>query len=141
MGYFPSSAPIPEPTIDDEVFWDYCAHHELRVQGCAACGRLRFPPKPRCPHCLSDKTDWIRLPGTGALYTFTVVHHVVEPGLIGIQPYNVAVVTLDDTDGLHMISNVVGVRNDELEIGMRLRLVWDKQGEFDLPRFQRLLGC
>jgi uncharacterized OB-fold protein len=137
VSYFPSTAPIPEPTIDDGEFWEYCAKHELRVQACTACGRLRFPPKPRCPECLSEETTWERLPGTGSVYTYTVVYNVVEPGLRGIDPYNIVVVSLDGTDGLHMISNVLDIEEDALTIGMPLAVAWDTQGGFDLPRFRR----
>ncbi|WP_241267387.1 zinc ribbon domain-containing protein, partial [Streptomyces scabichelini] len=39
------------PVLDDDgaPFWEYAARGELRIQACADCGELRFPPRPCCP--------------------------------------------------------------------------------------------
>ncbi|MDX2766204.1 Zn-ribbon domain-containing OB-fold protein, partial [Streptomyces europaeiscabiei] len=53
------------PVVDDDgaPFWEYAAQGELRIQACADCGELRFPPRPCCPHCRSFATDWRRVTG------------------------------------------------------------------------------
>ena len=43
----------PVTDADGAPFWEYAARGELRVQACADCGELRFPPRPCCPHCQS----------------------------------------------------------------------------------------
>lgn len=37
---------LPVPDEDGAPFWAYAARGELRVQTCADCGELRFPPAP-----------------------------------------------------------------------------------------------
>lgn len=54
--------------------------------------------------------------GRGSLYTFTIMHQVMNPGFASTVPYNVARVDL--IEGVRMTSNVVGVANDALRIGM-----------------------
>lgn len=42
---------------------------------CAECGTMAFPVPPICSACLSQAIERCRLPESGTLYTFTVVHH------------------------------------------------------------------
>ncbi|MDX3567434.1 zinc ribbon domain-containing protein, partial [Streptomyces scabiei] len=55
------------PAVDEDgaPFWEYAARGELRIQACADCGELRFPPRPCCPHCRSFATTWRRVGGRG----------------------------------------------------------------------------
>ena len=54
-------------------------------------------------------------------------------------PYVIAVVALEDSGGLRMISNLVDVNPDELEIGLPVEVVWeDMSAELALPRFRPL---
>lgn len=43
--------PLLTPVLDDDgaPFWGYAAQGELRIQACADCGELRFPPRPAVP--------------------------------------------------------------------------------------------
>ena len=78
------------------------------------------------------------MPGTGSVYTFTVVHHAAHPALKGTVPYNIAIVLLDGADEVRLISNVVDVPFAEMAIGLRVRVAWEKAAEGRiLPRFRR----
>ena len=44
-------APLPVLTPWQRFHWEAGADGVLRVQRCAACGRLVFPPGPRCTRC------------------------------------------------------------------------------------------
>ena len=59
----------------------------------------------------------------GTLYTFTIMHQVMNPGFASSVPYNVAQIDLDE--GVRMVSNVVGIGNDALRIGMKLEAVFE----------------
>jgi uncharacterized OB-fold protein len=134
--YLPG-CPLPDPGPDDAEFWAACSRHELAVQLCLACTTLRFPPRPICSKCTSSEMAWKPLSGEGTLYTFTVVHHIVEEAFVKRGPYNVAVVELTGTDGLRMISNVIDVSEEQLQIGMPLIVSWeDAPHEITLPRFR-----
>lgn len=137
MPYLPVGSPLPEPTADDAEFWEACKRREFRFQRCAACRAWRFPPMPLCRECTSPEFNWELVPGRGRVFTYTVVHHIVEPALAGRGPYNVVVVELDGVEGVRMISNLVDVEEDELEIGMPVELVWESVEDMVLPRFRR----
>lgn len=61
------SRPKLVPTTETRPFWEGCAQGVLPLAHCAECGRISFPPRPRCPDCLSDRLDWIPLSATGTL--------------------------------------------------------------------------
>ena len=137
MAYLPDGTPPPQPGPEDRPFWDACARRELRIQRCGACGRFRHPPMPRCPRCRSDAIAWAQVPGTGVVYTYTIVRHPVHPALVDAVPYTVVVVLLDGVDDVRLVSNLVDVAPDDVVIGMPVALVWDETPHGPLPRFRR----
>ena len=48
----------PDITPLDAPFWDALRRHELVVQRCDECGRLRFVPSERCRNCGSPSATW-----------------------------------------------------------------------------------
>lgn len=140
MTYLPKETPLGQQTPDEAPFWAACQRRELRIQRCASCGLHRHPPGPVCPRCHSMASEWHLVPGTGTVFTYTVVHHAVHPVLKAAVPYNVAVILLDEADDVRLVSNVVDTR-EGLTIGQRVELVWEEVDEGRLlPRF-RLLGA
>lgn len=138
MAYLPAGTPLPQPTPDDLPFWEACARRELRIQRCADCGRFRHPPMPRCPDCRSPRFDWQPVDGEGEVFSFTIVRHAVHPALRDAVPFNVAVVMLDGTGDVRLVSNVVDATPEEMRIGLRVSLVWDEvPGGGALPRFRK----
>jgi len=119
--------PVAEPTT--ATFWEGCAARELRIQRCASCGTFRHPPVPVCSHCRSFDDTWEVSRGDGRIFSFIVVHHSVFPATNDAVPYNVAVVELDDCGGVLVTSNVVDCPNDDLAVGMPVRLVWEPARE------------
>ena len=67
-----------------------------------------MPPQPRCFNCQATTSSG-ELPGTGTIYSFTVVRHPLSPALGTAVPYVSAVVELDGTQGAgaRMLVNVV----------------------------------
>jgi uncharacterized OB-fold protein len=56
-----ASAPrIPAPTSTPETapFWEAAAKGKLLVKSCTVCGRAHHYPRPHCPFCGSDRTDF-----------------------------------------------------------------------------------
>ena len=91
-----------------------------------SCHRFRFPPTRFCPYCRSKALEYVVLPGTGTLYTFTVVRHALRPDQVEAIPYAPAVVEPDGAPGCRFVSAVVNCEPDDLEIGMPLEVVWHK---------------
>lgn len=111
----------PQGTQDSQFFWDGVLRRELLVQRCVACGRLRHPPRPMCPHCQSLEWDTLTASGRGTVYSF-VVHHY--PPVRGFEPpHVVAVVELEE--GTRLVSNVIGVEPAKVEIGMPVALSFE----------------
>jgi uncharacterized OB-fold protein len=133
--FFPASMPSPLANAATLPFWQAAAEHRLVVQRCTACGHTRLPPGPVCSECRSADADWKELSGRGEIYTYTVVHRPIAAGQQ--LPFVIAVIALEDSGGVRMISNVVDARPEEIGIGSRVELVWeDMSAELAIPRFR-----
>ena len=133
--FFPDGMPQPLADATTLPFWEAAAEHRLVVQRCAACGHTRLPPAPVCPECGSDAAEWQEVPGAGEVYSYTIVHRPIAADQT--LPFVVAVVSLEGSGGLRMISNLVSVEPADVEIGMPVALVWEDMSEdLALPRFR-----
>lgn len=136
MALFPDSMPRPEPTMDEQGFWDACARKTLRFQACGACGSLRHPPAPICGACHATGVRWVDAPARAELFSFTVVHHASHPAVKGNLPYVVGIVSFPDLPGVRLVANVTGIAPGDVRIGMALDLWWDDIGDgMFVPRF------
>ena len=88
--------PLPYPDADTKPYWQWAKKHELRMQRCADCDEIRFPPRPMCPVCNSQRDEWVPMSGTGTIYSWIVVHPPVLPAFAADAPYAVVLVQLDD---------------------------------------------
>ncbi|HXH21921.1 MAG TPA: Zn-ribbon domain-containing OB-fold protein [Dehalococcoidia bacterium] len=128
--------PIPQWTPETQPFWEACKRHELMIQRCQDCSRFYFYPRPYCPHCLSDRTEWTRVSGRGTLHTY-VINHRPAPGFEAEAPYVIAIVKL--AEGPHLMSNVVGVepKPENLPVGLELEVVFDDvNDQVAIPKFR-----
>ena len=143
LKYRPADAPAPPPrparrprpatSKDTEFFWEGAARGELLIQRCSACGTLRHPPRPACGSCRSFEWGTVRATGRGEVYSHVTVHHPVVPPFEG--PYGVALIQLEE--GVRLVSNVIGVPNGEVRIGMPVEVVFEKvDDELTLPLFR-----
>jgi len=131
----PPTRPLPGVDEDTKPFWDFCKQHELRVQKCLNCGKLYYPVSPICPHCLGMNYEWAKLSGKGEVYSFIVVRRRYHPAFASDIPYAVAIILTEE--GIHLLSNVVGVTPDAISIGMPVEVVFDDvDPEFSLPKFK-----
>ncbi|SNX62368.1 uncharacterized OB-fold protein [Streptomyces sp. TLI_55] len=127
--------PRPRPVInrDNAGFWEGVRERRLLIQRCTACSTLRHPWLPGCAACGHPEWDTVEASGTGEVYSYVVMHHPPFPAFD--PPYAVALIEL--TEGVRMISNVIGVPYDEVRIGMSVRLAFEEyDGELVLPVFR-----
>ena len=108
--------PIPVPDDISAPFFDGARNGRLMLQHCTACTRWSFPVRERCPHCFAARLEWRAASGRGTLYTFTIMHQVMNPGFASSVPYNVSQVDLEE--GVRMVSNVVGIDNKALKLSL-----------------------
>jgi uncharacterized OB-fold protein len=133
--FFPDGMPQPLADTTTLPWWQAAAEHRLVVQRCTACGHTRLPPAPVCPECRSGDADWKQVPGRGEVYTYTIVHRPIAAGQP--LPTVIAVVSLEDSGGVRIISNLVGVSPGDVAIGLPVELVWeDMSAELAIPRFR-----
>ena len=133
------SKPIPVPDEISAPFFDGARAGRLMLQHCPACDGWCFPVRQRCPHCFAGELQWRQASGRGTLYTFAIMHQVMNPGFASSVPYNVS--QIDLAEGVRMVSNVVGIGNDALRIGMRLEVFFDDVGEnVHVPKFRPAPG-
>ncbi len=130
------TAGIVRPMIgrDSRFFWEGTALGELRIQQCNACGVLRFPPGPACPSCGALDRGHVVATGTGTVFSYVVHRHPPVPGKE--LPIVLALIDLDE--GVRMVGEVVDVEAEEIEIGMRLRVDFNRiDDELTLPIWRR----
>jgi uncharacterized protein len=126
--------PIPVPDEASRPFFEGAREHVLMLQKCAECGTFMWPVKARCTHCMGADLSWLPASGKGTLYSFVLMHQVFHPGFAAEAPYNIAEIDLEE--GIRIISNVIGIPNEELKIGMQLAVTFeDISDEVALPRF------
>jgi uncharacterized protein len=126
--------PLPIPTPETRHFWEGTAAGELRLQRCAQCRHIYFPPRPFCPKCASREVAAFKASGRATLYSY-VINHRPAPGFTA--PYAIAVVEL--AEGPRMMTNIVGCPQtpQALQLDMLLEVVFEKQtDEITLPFFK-----
>ncbi|MFE3182594.1 Zn-ribbon domain-containing OB-fold protein [Streptomyces violascens] len=135
--------PVVDP--DGAPFWEYAARGELRVQACAApdCGRLRFPPRPCCPHCQSFASEWRRVSGRGRIWSYVFPHPPLLPDYAAQAPYNAVIVELAEDPLIRLVGNVVAepdaaldsVDPARLRIGARVQVAFTEVDGMAVPRW------
>ena len=132
------SAQRPLPRLDNEnrPFWTGGAEGQLRIIRCQDCGTFIHPPRPVCRDCLSDNVVPEAVAGTGVVDTFTVNHQKWYPGLE--VPFVIARVALDGAPGVYLTTNIVRCPPDEVDIGDKVRVTFEQQGEVWLPLFEKI---
>ena len=125
----------PKPGMSDDTrfFWEGCDQGKLLIQRCTQCQTLRHPPAPVCIECHSFDWDSVAASGRAHLYSFVIMHYPeVAPfdhpnpiGLIELQ------------EGVRLVAGLVGVKREDLKIGMPLQLEFQTfDGELTLPMFR-----
>jgi len=127
--------PVPRLTPDNRAFWEGCRNHKIMLPWCAACERPHWPPGPVCPHCFGDALTWKQASGFGTVSSWVIVHKAWLPAFKADLPYNAVQVELDE--GVRLTSNLVGVSNEALRVGLPVEVVFDDvTPEATLPRFR-----
>ena len=128
-------------TVGSALSRFYC---ELRDNGkiwankCPSCGKVFVPPKAKCIYCYVDPGEWMELPGTGTLETYTVVNYE-EPMLHPRKaPFIYGVIKMDDAD-TGMVHFIDEVDPGDVEVGMRVEAVLEDEREgniLDIKHFR-----
>jgi uncharacterized OB-fold protein len=127
--------PLPRGEDYNGEFYQFCKQHELRFQCCSTCGTWRHMPRESCPACKSFEWTWERSSGKGRVFSWTVVHRALHPGFSEDLPYAVVIIELDE--GVRIVSHVVGLAPDALQLDLPVAVVFeDVTPEVTLPKFR-----
>ena len=128
----------------DETFWKKTKEGKHVVEACSDCGRLRFPPRPMCPWCQSQATEWKEMSGKGRIWSFCVSHPPLIPVFAERAPYPVVIVELDEDPTIRMVGNLVASKDgeinevdlDKIQIGEAVSVVFHEMADdVTLPRW------
>ena len=115
-----------DPDEQTRPFWAAANEHRLVIQNCTACDRLQHPPGRTCHQCGSDGAlEWKEMSGKGRIYNYGVVHDCPIRLLQEDQPFNVAVIMLDDDPGIQMYSHLPGTPVDDVPVGASVEVVFE----------------
>jgi len=101
------------------------AQGEFRLQVCADCGAVQYPPREVCRECLSEHLHWQPVNPYGTLVATTTLHHSNDLYFRERLPWRIGTVRLDV--GVSVVAHVHG---DCAENGrVRLVLKLDRSGQ------------
>ena len=114
------------PDALTQPFWDAANEGRLVIQHCHTCNRLQHPPAPACQQCGSrDHLAWQEMSGRGTIYNYGVVYDCPVRLLQENQPFNVAVIMLDEDPGIQMYSHLPGTPVDQVPVGARVEVIFE----------------
>lgn len=96
------------------------SQYRLIVTVCGDCGKRTIYKRPICPHCGSSRVDYVESSGAGEVLSFTKVYFKRDasedrlPELVGVIMLN---------EGVKVVGEIVGVREDEVREGMHVEAV------------------
>ncbi|KAB0498056.1 OB-fold domain-containing protein [Pseudomonas moorei] len=117
-----NNKPMPVATQISAPFWEGLKARRLLIQQCNACANWNFYPRRHCPVCLEHDLSWREVDGAATLYSYTVTRIATLPDFIDEMPQKLAVVEL--AEGVRINTNLVGLDEGEIEIGMPLQPVF-----------------
>lgn len=126
--------PAPLITEENEFFWRSGADGKLRVKACKACAALIHPPQPVCRYCRGQQLGVRTVSGYATLIGFTLNERFSLPGLPA--PYIVAHVALEEDPRVRLTTNAVECAVEDLTLGMRMEVVFERTGDAWLPLFR-----
>ncbi|RLT35227.1 MAG: hypothetical protein DWI59_04405 [Chloroflexi bacterium] len=117
--------PVPVPDELSKPFWDAVNEQRLVVQHCAACDRRQYPPERVCTECRSgDRLEWIPTSGRARIIGYTVMHDSRVRLLQADQPFNIAVVALEEDPAIRFFSHLPGTPADEVPVGATVEAIF-----------------
>ena len=127
--------PVPIVNPWTKPFWDAAREEKLIVQRCQDCDMHIFYPRIACPHCFSDKVEWVQASGKGTVYSYTVVTNNAPSAFIQDMPFVIAIVKLEE--GVQMLSNIVECDPEDVSCYMPVEVIFEKLNQdFTLPKFR-----
>jgi uncharacterized OB-fold protein len=118
---------IPVPDELSKPFWDAVNEKRLVLQNCSACNRRQYPPQEKCAACGSaQKLEWKEVNGRGHISSYIVIEDGRLDRRMPDQPYNLALIILDEDQDINFYSNLPGVPVDDVPVGAAVEVVFEE---------------
>jgi uncharacterized OB-fold protein len=124
---------LPRLDAENRFFWTSGADGTLRFLRCKACGRFVHPPTPRCPYCFESSLAPEAVSGRAVVESYTVNYQQWIPGA---DPYVVAWVSIVEQTDVRLTTNIVGVAEGEVTVGMPVEVTFEEHEDVYLPLFR-----
>ena len=119
--------PIPVAEDYDRPFWDAANSRRLIIQNCTACNRLQYPPAAVCAQCNSkDNLTWKDTSGRGKIDGYCVQYDTRVVMLKDDQPFNTAIIALEEAPEIKFFSNLPGTPPDNVPYGVPVRVIFQE---------------
>ena len=131
--------PLPFADAETKPYWDWAKKHELRMQRCADCGEIRFPPRPDVPGLQLDARRVGADVAAPARSTagWSSTRRCCRP-LPPTRRTRSCSSSSTTTRALRLVGTVVDIANDELAEGIPVEVVFDDvTPEITLPKWRR----
>ena len=121
----PKQSPIPEDV--DRGFFEAANDDRLVIQNCTACNKLQHPPQPTCTWCGASEgeLEWREMSGRGTIYSYAVIYDTPVASMQPDQPYNCAIIALDEDPGIKMLSHLPGTPVDEVPMDAAVEVIFE----------------
>ena len=121
----PKQSPVPDEL--SKPFWDACNEHRLVMQTCTACNMIHYPPKPACDNCGSaSNMEWHQVSGRGKIHGYGEMYDSRIRVLQANQPFNIALIELEEDPAILMYSHLPGVPVDEVPVGANVKVTFEE---------------
>jgi uncharacterized OB-fold protein len=129
--------PLPPRNSLGSFFWAGAREGRLLIQRCQRCGTFIHLPRPVCRACRSFDLAPAEVSGRATVYAFTETHRAFHPFFVDRVPYLLATVELEEQPGLMLLSNLVGVAEPDVRIGMDVLVDFeDLSPDLTIPVFR-----
>ena len=129
---------LPALSESTSFFWTAGETGVLRFLRCQDCGCWIHPPQPICPRDHSKNLEPEAVSGRARVHTFTINRQQWMPG--PDLPYVVAIVEIEEDPSVRLMTNLVNVEAEDVQIGMPVRVVFehhpDEGGDVWIPLFE-----
>jgi len=110
-------------------FLEELKHGRIIARRCNRCGRVLVPPRTFCERCFRPTDEWVYLPGTGVIETFSVSYIDTDANRIE-EPILIGVIALDGACEHCGLMHYFGeVSPERIHIGMEVEPVWKPKEE------------
>ncbi|HHH41421.1 MAG TPA: Zn-ribbon domain-containing OB-fold protein [Chloroflexi bacterium] len=143
LGEIPIQSRYTVGIAGERFFREIQEHGRFLGTRCPECDLIYVPPRLYCEACFAHLEEWVEVPTTGYVYTYTVVHQDLDGEPLP-EPRLLAFIQLDGTDGglVHFLGDV---EPDQVRLGMRVEAVFKEKAErrgsiLDIVHFRPVKG-